>query len=612
MITALLAAGAAAVGLAYVESSAGLYETPPFEAGDTEFEMADLDGDGHVDLLSIGDHGNPLIGSGEEGVMVWLGDGRGNWTYRHAGHFGYGGIAAGDLDGDGTADIAYGMHHDYSGTDLGDQLLEAARGDGTGTGWLPWDDGLAEEGQDWGMFSTDLADVEADGALDIGSGGFGASDGLHVYLNQLDGSWRRGFGYLGGNSGNVFGFGEIDGDGFPDIGASKQEGTAWVGDGEGFFLVADGTLPPVGGWGYREGVSLGDVDADGHDDLAWCDASSNPQVWLWRPGNAWQSASAGLPADGRCQRTAISDMNGDGSADLVTLGSARLRVLSGDGAGTAWTLDADVTLPDSPGDANALRVGGDVDHNGLPDVVVVTTQRVDLFNVRNRVRCYREASTAAGLGIRVVRPGPNRTLLAGSVDFVDWAAAVPEGESARIEIELSTAGEQGPWSVVAEDLANAGRFQWRVPDSLCEECRLRITATSASAIASAVGAPFRIARRPDRLSLRLPDRGTILIGDALSRDRANLYRSDWERFLATGEYTQDPDTVPQAARFCALTGGAVSDPFLPAPGTLVFYLATAFRLHEDGQVPGQKVPLAESRLGQDSGARTRSHAHRCP
>ena len=616
MLPPVLGAALLAASLSYVESSQGLVDAPRFEAGNTEFEMADLNGDGYVDLVSVGDHGNPLIGSQEEGVMTWLGDGHGGWAYSHAGELGYGGIAVGDLNDDGTADIAYGMHHNYASSDLGDGLLEAALGNGTGFGWTPWDDGLAQEGQSWGMFSTDLGDVDGDGRLDIGSGGFGASDGLHVYLNDGNGRWRRSFGFLGGNSGNVFGFGEIDGDGVPDIGVSKEEGTAWLGDGDGFYAAADGTLPPVGGWGSREGVSLGDVDGDGHADVAWCDASGNAQVWLWRAGQQWVGASEGLPADGRCDRTQLHDMDGDGATDLVTLGSRTLRVIAGNGAGTDWSVAAAVTLPDSPGDANALRAGGDVDRNGRPDIVVVATQKIDTFNVRNKVRCYRESSVPPALAVRVVRPGPQRRLLAGSASWVEWASAVPGGVPSRARIEFAAAGAGGPWTTLADDLPDSGRFQWRVPGTTCEGCRLRVTIATAGGSASAVGGPFAITRRPDRVALAFASREMIRIDDALARDRIHLYRSDWARFRATGEYTQDPAVVPAAARFCGVTtvGGSatVGDAFVPAPGALAFYLATAQRLHEDGQVPGQKVPLAESALGQDAAAAMRGNAHRCP
>jgi len=88
MLPPVLGAALLAASLSYVESSQGLVDAPRFEAGNTEFEMADLNGDGYLDLVSIGDHGNPLIGAQEEGIMAWLGDGHGGWAYSHAGELG--------------------------------------------------------------------------------------------------------------------------------------------------------------------------------------------------------------------------------------------------------------------------------------------------------------------------------------------------------------------------------------------------------------------------------------------------------------------------------------------------------------------------------------------
>ncbi|MCI0473973.1 MAG: VCBS repeat-containing protein, partial [Ignavibacteria bacterium] len=139
--------------LTYIESSAGL-QSISLESGRTELEFADLNNDGYPDIISIGDHGNPLINSGEQGVMVWFGNGTGtNWNLIQGGNLGYGGIAVGDVNNDGKQDIGYGMHHNYSSTDFGDQILEVALGDGTGTNWTPYDDSLAMNGETWGMFT---------------------------------------------------------------------------------------------------------------------------------------------------------------------------------------------------------------------------------------------------------------------------------------------------------------------------------------------------------------------------------------------------------------------------------------------------------------------------
>ncbi|MCK4818649.1 VCBS repeat-containing protein, partial [bacterium] len=167
-------------GFQFIESSSGL-NNPDWDTGNTEIEFADLNQDGYVDIISIGDHGSPNINTNEHGVMVWFGDGAGTWSVEMNGNFGYGGIAVGDVNRDGLWDVGYGMHHDYSSTDFGDQLIETALGDGTGVNWTPWDDGLATNGEDYGMFATDFADINNDGYLDIGSLSFGSGNGFHIY-----------------------------------------------------------------------------------------------------------------------------------------------------------------------------------------------------------------------------------------------------------------------------------------------------------------------------------------------------------------------------------------------------------------------------------------------
>jgi hypothetical protein len=125
--------------LNYVSSSVGL-SNPDWEGGKSELEFADINMDGHVDFITIGDHGNPGVNTSQHGIMVYFGNGTGTWTVQMEGDFGYGGIAVGDVNNDGFLDVGYGMHHNYSSTDLGDQLIEVALGDGTGTSWIPWDD----------------------------------------------------------------------------------------------------------------------------------------------------------------------------------------------------------------------------------------------------------------------------------------------------------------------------------------------------------------------------------------------------------------------------------------------------------------------------------------
>ena len=484
---ALFCAASASAQLNYVDWSAGL-QTPAMEAGDTEIEFGDVNGDGHVDIVSIGDHGSPYINSGQHGVMVWFGDGSGNWSVFQNGNFGYGGVALGDVNNDGLMDVGYGMHHNYSGNDFGDQLIEVALGDGTGHNWTPWDDGLATNGETWGMFGTDFADVDNDGDLDVGSISFGCCAGVHVYLNNGDGTWTQSFGFLGGNANDVFAFGDINGDGLADFATASGYGTAYLGDGAGGFTLDDGNLPSSS-YGLR-GLSFGDVNDDGAGDLAFVTSSYGLAVWTWVAPGTWQNLSGSLPASGSFDFTAIADMNLDGHGDVVAFASGSpglLVVYAGDGTGN-WQQIASVTTPNSC-DTAAFRAGIDADHNGYPDIGFVAEENCQPWvGGVNRLRCFAEDSTPSTTWVYPKYPRGGETFLGGSVRFVDWSAAVVDTSQSSMTIELSLVGPDGPWTVIADGLPDNGRYQWLVPIGLptSDRCRLRCSLSTAAGDAMAV------------------------------------------------------------------------------------------------------------------------------
>ncbi len=440
--------------LTYIESSDGLVP-PELEGGHTEVEMGDVNGDGNPDLISIGDHYGGVYE--EQGIMVWLGDGAGHWSWNHVGQdFGYGGIALGDVNNDGFMDVGYGMHHNYDG-DLGDQLLEVALGDGTGLNWTPWSNGLANNGEDWGMFGTDFADVDNDGDLDLGSISFGCCAGVHVYLNQGDNSWEQSFGFLNGNSDNQFTFGDVNGDGNADLAVNHSYGSVYLGDGMGGFNLGDGNLPPAAN---ITSVALGDVNDDGRDELALTSDIGAVQVWSWLSPGIWQNMSNSLPENGPYEAVQLFDMDMNGNMDVAAFGIGQIRIWTGDGTG-GWTEEANFTTP-SPGYEQAFRVGGDMDHNGYPDIVLVSDEG-SWPSDQNHMHFYMETSIPATLVIKPVAPSENQAYWVGAVAFVDWISAVPGGESGSVSIDLSVHGPDGPWTPVASGLSNNGRYQWLIP-----------------------------------------------------------------------------------------------------------------------------------------------------
>jgi hypothetical protein len=461
-------------GLSYIESSSGL-SNPEWEGGRSELEFADMDQDGNLDIISIGDHGNPGIKSGEQGLMVFFGDGQGHWSVQMSGEFGYGGIAAGDVNNDGLMDVGYGMHHNYSGTDFGDQLIEVALGDGTGTNWTPWDDGLATNGEDWGMFGTDFADVDNDGDLDIGSLSFGCCAGVHVYLNNFNGTWTHSYGILEGNSDMIFQFGDINNDGLMDFTAGYEEGSAYFGDGAGGFSINDTGLPAAGSLG-RYGLSLGDADGDGGMDLAFTNNNGGVMVYTFSEMlNSWVNFSGNLPSSGPFEDTQLADMNMDGHVDLAVYGEGTFRLYLGDGAGN-WTADATFTT-DDPGSSQAFRVGGDFDHNGRPDIVLLEEKELSWFTYQNILRCYKESSEAILLSIQAVFPHGKELFRPGSVRYIDWVSSVPGSQGTTISLSYSTSGPEGPWTTIVQEIPNNGRHQWTVPQENSANCYIQYSIT---------------------------------------------------------------------------------------------------------------------------------------
>jgi hypothetical protein len=479
LMTILLSfSGNPSTPISYIESSSGL-QTMNLDGGRTEIEMADINSDGHIDFLSIGDHGSPYVNTQEHGIMVWFGNGTGaNWVLFQNGNFGYGGIAIGDVNNDGKLDAAYAMHHNYSSNDFGNQLIEAALGDGTGNNWAPWDDSLATQGESWGMFSTDLGDFDNDGKLDIGSVSFGCCAGVHMYKNLGNGAWRQTFGFTGGNCEMDMVFGDMNNDGNLDAAVAHSYGTPYFGDGNGNFTLQQTGLPPGGNLGYR-GVSLGDVDNDGAKELAFIQTASpnngKLNVWKWSYGTqSWQDLSGSLPTSPSYSATALYDMNMDGYADLVVFGAGQVTIWAGNG-GTNWTQLVSFTGFTSPGGYSDMTVG-DADHNGYADIVIEASQSCGTFCTRNIIKFFKETTPFTMLSITPMFPRGYERFKNNSVRFVEWVSSAPQNQTTKVKLEFSWSGTGGPWTLMADSLPNNGRYQWTVPSEVnSANCFIRHT-----------------------------------------------------------------------------------------------------------------------------------------
>jgi hypothetical protein len=278
------------------------------------------------------------------------------------------------------------------------------------------------------------------------------------------------------------------------------------------------------------------------------------------------------------------------------MGNNKITVWGGDGSGN-WTQLTEITIT---GYHEAFRVGADADHNGYPDIVFLSEQG-SWPSYQNYLHFYKEASNAHSLSIIPVYPRDNEKYNICSVRFIDWVSGVPSSQDVgTVTLELSMDGSSGPWSLIADDLPNNGRYQWDVSsDKFSENCHVRYTMTNSKGSTSAV-TPVAFEIGLPSLRVTLSQEGLIHWEGCSDVDDYNIYRSDWDHFKQYGEYTQDPSSIPNAGRYCNLTSSPFDDGFVPVdPEDMVFYLVTA---NKGG---------TESSLGQQSSGAERPNDYPC-
>ena len=311
--------------------------------------VGDFNGDGIADLAVANVRQNT--------VSVLLGNGDGTFQPQQLYKTGVDPyeIAVGDFNGDGIPDLAV--------DNLVDNTVSVLLGNGDGS-FQPQTT-YPVGGDPTGIVAADL---NGDGVLDLAVASY--DDGtVRVLLGNGDGTFRPQQTYPTGPFPYGVAAADFNGDGFADLAianVSQNTVSVLLGNGDGSFQQPQAYLAGMN----PAGVVVGDFNKDGIADLAVANIGDDTVSVLLGNGDGTMQAQQTYPAGLQPLYLTTGDFNGDGLTDLATTnnGGDTVSVLLGKNGGTFQPLQSYLT-----GTAPWGIAAGDFNGDGVPDLAVANS-----------------------------------------------------------------------------------------------------------------------------------------------------------------------------------------------------------------------------------------------
>ncbi len=325
----------------------------PVGTAPREIEVADFDGDGHLDIATSNSQSSSIS------ILKGTGTGCFGAPQNFPADPNIFGLAVADLNGDGKADL---VAANKTGSNTVSVFIN------NGTGFLPrvdYSSGILAVGS--GSITLSIGDINADNKPDLVVVNDNTPNGsIAILTGNGDGTFNPKVEYTT----NIFPYsvaiGDVDGDGFADLAVANpftNSVSIFINDAFGGFPIE---TPYLAG-NFCDNVKLFDFNSDGHLDIAVTNDTDNTIGLFTNNGLGVFSAMTAFPSGSATGTSSlrIFDMNSDGITDIISsyVNSGLVGVILGDGLGgfgpaqtfATGNVDYDVNI-------------GDFDEDGNPDI----------------------------------------------------------------------------------------------------------------------------------------------------------------------------------------------------------------------------------------------------